>query len=150
MKIFNKPSIRKSPSDIKPRLTIENGERMTIANVPEDFWITGFKGGMEPNYQVLASLGSEIYINSFNEKLTAWNMSGYFTTTECESTKVDKPTYLDLYATNNVNTGKPVTVTYSNMVMRGFIVRLSVSSDAGDAHKGDKFVLSLIGKVSTN
>ena len=141
MEVFNEPAV------------IQTGripKKLTIAGVAinGELWVTGVQGGMEPNYQLLPSLGAEVYINAFNDKLAQWVLSGYHVNTKCLGGGSSTPAYVQLYRDGNIVEGSEVTISYSDIVLKGFFVKLTVQANAEDPHNGDNFTLIIIGKVA--
>lgn len=141
MKVFEKPTVVQTVKGPPRRLTIKG------INLPGNLWITGSQGGLEPNYQLLPSLGSEVFLNAFNDKLSQWILSGYYQPNPCEEGAAEIPPYLKIYLDGNIVDGTEVTISYSDIVLKGFIVKLTLQSNAQDPHNGDSFRITLIGKI---
>ena len=127
-KIFSQDGAVAQVSDERPvRLFIEGYDAGKIM-------ITKISGDVTPNYQLMYSLGADVFINAFNQKLSKWHLTGFHVplvtcppALEVTGFKKGEPAFVDLYRRFNIRTAeKPIDMNFCGIVLSGFFIQLTI------------------------
>ena len=128
-----------SINDSKPaRLTIkefQNG-RLFVNNVG---------GGVKPNYQLMYSIGDDIFLNTFSDRLSLWTLRGLHILTDCEGADVPgEPPFLTFYKEYNIKTERTVSMSFAGITMKGYLVHMTVQDYNQNGVEGFQFNLQYL------
>jgi hypothetical protein len=148
--LFSKTSVLGVTDDKPARLVIEG---LTT----EELWINSVKGGVEPNYQLMYSVGDGAFLNAFNQRFSLFMLDGIYIPSQCGTVSSDKePEFLKFYKKHNIVTssaaseediGDPIGITFNNITITGWVVKLAIGSYSKEGIDGHTFSLSFLGKI---
>ena len=125
----------------KVRLVVEGLKDETI-------WITSVRGEIEPNFQLMYSIGAQIYINTFQHKLSAFTLGGVYVFDLCGQEAGGTPPFLSFYLRNNIAVSdRPIKVSFNGIVVTGYIVKLVIGEFNQDNIEGHEFSMPFLGIV---
>jgi len=126
-------------TDTKPaRLTIEEFDDPRL-------FVTNISGGSKPNYQLMYSLGDDIFLNTFSERLSMWDLQGLHILSDCNGNDVEgDPPFLKFYREYNIKTGLIVKMSFAGIVMKGFLVDMRIEDYNQNGVEGFKFYLKYL------
>jgi hypothetical protein len=144
--IFHESTGLASIADDKPvRLTIPKFPNGTLL-------ITKISGGVQPNYQILYSLGSDVFITAFNQRLSPWNISGIHIPGSCNKGAQDfngEPAFVDLYRKFNIRTAKqPLDMAFNDIVVTGFFIGMTVGDYSQNGIDGYTWETTFLGRMT--
>ena len=126
--------------------------RLVVEGLPgELIWLTAIGGGVSPNYQIMYSIGARAFINTFNQKLSMWTISGLYIPGTCEGAQDPdrQPPFVTFYNERNiVNSDEPIRITFNNIVITGFLVNLEIQQYDQEGIDGHRFTLKFLGKMN--
>jgi hypothetical protein len=132
--------------DPKPaRLTIED-----FAN-NENLWLTDIRGGAKPNYQLMYAVGSDVYLNAFNQRLAQFDIQGIHILNNCAGAfqTTGDPPFLDFYKDNNIiQRTNPLKITFEGIVITGWMVEVAIGAYSQESVDGHRFGLTFIGTIN--
>ena len=128
-------------------ITVENPKKMIILQgsaIEDSMLITQARTKIEPNFQLLPSIGQQIYLNSFNQKVSQMELSGiYVPQNECPQ---DGPEFLNLYTAENiVDSKEPFTINFSGITLVGYITSLTLTTTDNAGSSVEQFTLAFLG-----
>jgi hypothetical protein len=151
--------------DDKPvRLTFSPPNLPGIANLEDEFWITDMQGGIEPNFQILYAFSNNIYVNAFTPRLTNFVLEGIYipSNLECgetntpENSSQTQPAFMQMYWEYNIvdanadpDNQKLLTVSFNQIVIRGFLIKAHIQRYNKGLIDGHAFKLHLLGFMET-
>jgi len=130
----------------------DKGARMAIEGFDrsEDLFITGIRGGEKPNYQLMYSLGVDVYINAFNKRLSVWELNGLFIPSDCEDCGERpgaKPAFIEFYDAHNITVDTdPILITFQTITLEGFLIDLRVQDYTKEGVEGIVFNLKYLAR----
>ena len=144
--IFHESAGLASISDDKP-------VRLTIPKFPNGkLLITKISGGVQPNYQIMYSLGSDVFITAFNQRLSPWNISGIHIPGSCNNVAQNfngEPAFVDLYRKFNIRTAKqPLDMTFNDIVVTGFFTGMRVGDYSQNGIDGYTWETTFLGRMT--
>jgi len=105
--------------------------------IDDDLFLIGIEGEGQSNVQIDNTLGGDILITAFGEKLTTMRIRGIAVGKTCENTTSKSSDLVAFYkkyrAGTNVKTPELV-LTYGSNVFRGFLVGIQIFSPTGDVN----------------
>jgi len=128
--------------------------RLTVDGlVDEKLYLTSIRGEINPNYQLMYTIGRGQYLNSFSHRLSLFTIQGIYVLVDCNGPldNVGEPPFMIFYKKHNINTSsKSVRITFNNIVITGFLVKLSLGNyqqeGRGDVD-GHMFTLLFLGAI---
>lgn len=139
--LFEKTQLGKI-NDSKPaRLTIEEFEDPLL-------FVTKLSGGAKPNYQLMYSLGDDVFLNTFSDRLSMWDIGGLHIMADCRGkTAPGEPPFMTFYKRHNIKNKKIVNMSFAGITMRGFLVALEIQDYTQKGIEGFKFQLRYISLI---
>jgi hypothetical protein len=121
-------------------------ERLAIEGFADpNLFITNLSGGAKPNYQLMYSLGDDVFLNTFSDRLSMWELKGLHIMTDCNGKDLQgEPPFLTFYKEYNVRTEQSVRMTFASIKMNGFLVKLQINNFNQTGVEGFSFVLSYL------
>lgn len=113
--------------------------------------ITKISGGVRPNFQLMYSLGSDVFINAFNQRLSMWTLSGLYIPSMCDNGKDFKgePAFVDLYRRFNIRSGGvPLDMAFNGIVLVGFFVEIKIQDYTQKGIDGFSWEAAFLGRVN--
>ena len=121
--------------------------RMVVSGLTdENIWLTSLKGSVEPNYQIMYSIGADAYINSFNQRLSVWTITGIYIPKLCSGGS-RKPGFVSLYNSKNITKTKATKITFDGITITGYIIRLTINDVMKQGIDGHIFSLDFLGRL---
>lgn len=164
--IFKDTQVKGMEDDKPTRLTFPDVTLPGIPNLEDEFWITDVQGGIEPNYQILYAFSNNIYVNAFTPRLTLFQLQGIYVPSRflCDTeggggdanSSQKQPAFMQMYWQYNIvdanadpENQRILTVSFNNIVIRGFLVKAHIQRYNKDAIDGHEFNLHLLGFMET-
>ena len=116
-----------------------------------DLQITKIQGGVRPNFQLMYSLGSDVFINAFNQRLSMWTLHGLYIPAACGNGQNFKgePAFVDLYRKFNIRTAKaPLDLAFNGIVLVGFFVEMKVMEYTQEGVDGFAWETPFLGRMN--
>ena len=114
----------------------------------EELWLTSIRGDIEPNYQIMYSLGAEVFLNSFQPKLSIFQIKGVYIFEVCGSKSDGEPEFMTFYRANNIGVAdSPLRITFNTIVITGYLVKLMIGEFSQGAIEGHSFELQFLGML---
>jgi hypothetical protein len=151
--------------DDKPsRLTFSPAGLPGIPNLEDEFWVTDVQGGIEPNYQIQYAFSNNVYVNAFTPRLTLFQLDGIYIPSKFECGRSDtpdnssqnQPAFMQMYWRYNIvdanadpDNQRILTVSFNQIVIRGFMVKVNIQRYNKDSIDGHRFNLHLLGFMET-
>lgn len=136
--LFEKTRLGKI-NDSKPaRLTIKefNDQRLFVTKVG---------GGTKPNFQLMYSLGDDIFLNTFSERLSMWEFSGLHIMSDCDGAEIPgEPPFLTFYKRYNIKTESVVNMSFAGVALRGYLVDMRIQDYNQNGVEGFQFHLKYL------
>jgi len=124
--------------------------------------ITKITGGVRPNFQLMYSLGADVFINAFNQRLSIWTLNGIHIPSACangdngirrigEEDKAHKgePAFVDLYRRFNIRTAPvPLDMAFNGIVLVGFFIELKILDYTQEGVDGFAWEVSFLGRMN--
>jgi len=145
--LFGKTGIGALPSvrDLQ-LLTIEG-----LHAEDSSLFITKAAGELQDNFQVNYSMGDAVYVNAFQRRLVPMELPGVSILHDCgnSDTADSKPAFVRFYEDNSITRAtKPVKLTYSGIVLKGYMTGLTLGTLEMQDVSGFSFVLKFLGYVA--
>ena len=125
--------------------------RLTIDQLDDDkLWLTGIKGGIKPNFQLMYALSGQKFINTFRQRLSLWPIEGVYALADCDGPidAVGEPPFLTFYNKHNISRAATnLKITFSGIVITGYLVSLNIGDYQQEVIDGYQFNLSFLGVV---
>jgi hypothetical protein len=130
----------------------DNKVRLVISglNTNDKIFLTGVKGEVKPNYQLQYAVGPGRYINSFTHRLSLFVIEGKYVLANCNGPfdAVTDPEFFQFYKERNIsNSDEAVQISYSGIVLTGYLVALTTNRHNQEAVDGFSFTLTFLGAV---
>lgn len=126
--------------------------RLTIDKLDDDkLWLTKISGSVKPNFQLMYAIGSDKYINTFSQRLSVWPISGVYALADCNGPidAVGEPPFLKFYKQHNISAAATnLRITFSGIVITGYLVELSIGDYQQEIIDGYQFNLSFLGAIN--
>jgi len=146
MDVFGTTQLASFADDKPVRLTVDGLK-------DEKLYLTSIRGEVNPNYQLMYTVGRGIYLNSFEHRLSLFTIQGIYVLVNCNGPLDNRgePPFMLFYKRHNINTSsKAVRITFNNIVITGFLVKLSLGNyqqeGMGDVD-GHMFTLLFLGTI---
>jgi hypothetical protein len=113
--------------------------------------ITKIQGGVRPNFQLMYSLGADVFINAFNQRLSMWTLHGLYIPAACDNGQNFKgePAFVDLYRKFNIRTAKaPLDLAFNGIVLVGFFVEMKVMEYTQEGVDGFAWETPFLGRMN--
>ena len=136
-------------------LTISDNDK----EIGGDLFVTNFGGDVRPNFQIMYSMGPEVYLNVFSQRLSAWTLEGVYVPSErCPKNKEnggrnnDTPGFYKMYERYNIanDDNKFVKLAFSGLVVEAYITSMSIPSFSKTDVGQMRFSLKLLGRIKQN
>lgn len=140
----HKTAIAPFANDNKVRLVISG------LNTNDKIFLTGVKGEVKPNYQLQYSVGAGRYVNSFTHRLSMFVIEGKYVLANCNGPfdATTDPAFFQFYKEKNIsNSADPIQISYSGMVLTGYLVGLTTNRHNQEAVDGFSFTLTFLGSM---
>jgi hypothetical protein len=162
--IFKDTKVVSMEDDKPARLTFSPASLPGIPTLNEQFWVTDIRGGVEPNYQILYAFSNNIYVNAFTPRLSVFELQGVYVPSRvlcgvadnADQSSQTQPAFMQMYWEYNIvdanadpENQKLLTVSFNQIVIRGFLVKADIGRYNQDGIDGHMFKLSLLGFVET-
>ena len=125
--------------------------RLTIDKLDEDkLWLTKISGSIKPNFQLRYAISGQKFINTFQQRLSIWPISGVYALADCDGPidAVGEPPFLQFYKKHNISAAATsVKITFSGIVITGYLVELSIGDYQQEVVDGYQFNLSFLGSI---
>jgi hypothetical protein len=136
--LFDKTQLGSMSDDKPARLTIKEF-------VNAKLFITNLTGGVKPNFQLMYSLGDDVFLNTFSERLSMWELRGLHILTDCAGADVPgEPPFLTFYKQYNIKTEQTVSMSFAGITMKGYLVDLQIKDYNQNGVEGFAFVLQYL------
>jgi hypothetical protein len=136
--LFDKTQLGSMADDKPARLTIKEF-------VNAKLFITNITGGAKPNFQLMYSLGDDVFLNTFSERLSIWELRGLHILTDCNGADVPgEPPFLTFYKQYNIKTERTVSMSFAGITMKGYLVDLQIKDYNQNGVEGFAFVLQYL------
>lgn len=121
----------------------------------ENLFLTKMTGSLTPNYQLMYSIGSQVFLNAFAQRMTFWNLSGFHLFEQCSGTGTSPdqavPEFLNFYNANNIVKAKEALIlSFIGITLHGYLVNLQIDdfkkSSGADTIEGVFYTLVFLGK----
>ena len=132
-----------SINDTKPaRLTIKEFQEQPAHS---RLFVNNISGGAKPNYQLMYSLGDDIFLNTFSERLSMWQLSGLHIFTDCFGNEIPgEPPFLTFYKQYNIKTAQTVSMSFAGITMKGYLVDMNIGNYNQNGVEGFNFGLKYL------
>jgi hypothetical protein len=113
--------------------------------------ITKISGGVRPNFQLMYSLGADVFINAFNQRLSMWNLSGLYIPSMCDNGQDfrGEPAFVDLYRRFNIrNADVPLDLAFNGIVLVGFFVEMKIGDYTQNGIDGFSWETPFLGRMN--
>ena len=113
--------------------------------------ITKISGGVRPNFQLMYSLGADVFVNAFNQRLSMWNIHGLYIPSVCDNGQDFKgePAFVDLYRRFNIRTdGPPLDIAFNGIVLVGFFVEMKIMEYTQEGVDGFAWETPFLGRMN--
>ena len=113
--------------------------------------ITKIDGGVRPNFQLMYSLGADVFINAFNQRLSLWTLHGLYIPAVCDNGQNFKgePAFVDLYRKFNIRTARaPLDLAFSGIVLVGFFVEMKIGDYSQNGIDGFSWETPFLGRMN--
>jgi hypothetical protein len=122
---------------------------MTISGLAdEELWLTGLRGSTEPNYQLMYSFGNSAFINSFNQRLSVFQISGIHVSQTCNGSQRGEPAYVPFYKKRNIVSSDAATkITFDGITLTGWFIKLNIGDVTNEGIDGHLFSLDFLGRM---
>ena len=128
-------------TESKVRLVVEGFDDETL-------WLTSFQGDIEPNYQLMYSLGAEVFINTFSDKLSLFKLGGVYVMNLCNQDGTGTPAFMSFYRARNIAVSdEPLRIALNSIVITGFLVMLTIGKFTQEVVEGHRFTLTFLGML---
>ena len=140
--LFEKTQVGKI-NDSKPA-------RLTIKEFKDDpahgrLWVTQVRGGTKPNYQLMYSLGDDVFLNTFSERMSVWELTGLHILQNCAGEVQDgEPSFLTFYKKHNIKTTKVVNTSFAGITLKGYLIDMRIEDYNQEGVEGFKFTLKYL------
>lgn len=125
----------------KKRLTISGFES-------EDLWLTSIQGQWSPNFQLMYSLGVDVFINAFNNRLSDFTLSGIYIPETCETKgNGGVPPFIEFYKSHNINEKVPAKIAFDGITITGWIVKMMIKEYNQHNIDGHEFTIQFLGRL---
>jgi hypothetical protein len=125
----------------KKRLTISGFES-------EDLWLTSIQGEVSPNFQLMYSLGVDVFINAFNTRMGTFMLGGIYIPETC-TTKGNGgvPPFISFYKSHNINERVPAKIAFDGITIKGWIVKMMIKEYTQNNIDGHEFSIQFLGRL---
>lgn len=126
-------------ADGKPaRLTIKEFQHARL-------FVTNVGGSAKPNYQLMYSLGDSIFLNTFSERLSIWELQGLHIMTDCRGEDIPgEPPFLTFYKQYNIKTEKIVNMSFAGITLKGYLIDMAIHNYNQNGVEGFQFSLKYL------
>jgi hypothetical protein len=139
--LFKETEITSINDNQKKRLTIDGFEN-------ENLWLTSIKGQLGPNFQLMYSLGVTAFVNSFNNRLATFDLSGIYIPNTCDQEdNGGVPPFIDFYKQFNITNKVPAKIAFDGITIRGWIVKMHIGDYSKNNIDGHEFTLQFLGRL---
>lgn len=124
--------------------------RLIVSGLNDDtLWLTGLKGSVEPNFQLMYSFGPKAFINAFNQRLSMFSISGIYVPSTCNGGGAKgEPAFVGFYRKRNiVSSDDPTKITFDGITITGWFVRLVIGEVTKQGIDGHLFSLDFLGRL---
>jgi hypothetical protein len=123
--------------------------RMTVSGLNnEELWLTGLRGSVEPNFQLMYSFGNSAFINAFNQRLSQFQISGIFVAATCDGGQRSEPAFVDFYKKRNiVSSEDPTKITFDGITITGWFTSMNIGDVTNEGIQGHLFTLGFLGRL---
>lgn len=132
-------------------LADEKPVRLTIDGLDDDaLWLTSLRGEVKPNFQLMYAIDGGKFINTFRQRLSLWPIQGVYALADCGGPidAVGEPPFLRFYNKHNISRAATnVRITFSGIVIIGYLVQLAIGEYQQEIIDGYKFNLTFLGAV---
>ena len=124
----------------KVRLTVDGLET-------EDIWLTDVAGQVQPNYQILYSLGVRAFINAFNNRLGQFSITGIYIPDGCQETGGGTPPFIEFYKKVQITQSTPAKISYDGISIQGWATQMNLKSYSQNNIDGHEFTIQFLGRI---
>jgi hypothetical protein len=97
------------------------------------------------------SLGADVFINAFNQRLSMWTLSGLYIPSMCDNGQDFKgePAFVDLYRRFNIrNAAAPLDLAFNGIVLVGFFVEMKIQDYTQGGIDGFSWETPFLGRMN--
>jgi len=139
--LFSKTQLGSISDDKPARLTIQEFSNARL-------FVTDVNGGAKPNYQLLYTIGDQVFINIFSDRMSVWDLRGVHILTDCAGEESSgEPPFLTFYRKHNITTGVSVNMSFAGITLLGFLTELVLSGYNKEGVDGFAFSLKYLAKL---
>jgi hypothetical protein len=114
----------------------------------EDIWMTSISGQVSPNYQILYSLGAQVFINAFNNRLGQFKITGIYVPEGCQGeAQGGTPPFIDFYKKVQITHQEPAKITYDGISIKGWAIAMTLKNYSQNNIDGHEFTIEFLGRV---
>ena len=129
-----------SDANKKVRLVIDGLES-------EDIWFTDISGQVQPNFQILYSLGVKAFINAFSNRLGTFSITGIYVPDTCSDSGSGTPPFISFYKKVQITQKEPAKISYDGISIKGWATQMNLKSYSQNNIDGHEFTIQFLGRI---
>jgi hypothetical protein len=138
--LFNETELVQLADGKNVRLVIDGLET-------EDIWLVSIGGEVQPNFQILYSLGVKAFINAFGNRLGNFQLSGIYINPTCSDEGGEVPPFIKFYNEVQITKKKSTTMSFNGITIQGWATRMTIKNYSKQNIDGHEFTIQFLGRI---